>query len=107
MTIVVEDEVIEFDWDEGNLDKNWVKHQTSAQEAEEAFADENKIIFLDIKHLGTKKRYFLLAQTTQNRLLAIAYTQRDTKVRVISARDASRKEKVYYEEATRGAQIQE
>jgi uncharacterized DUF497 family protein len=92
MNFVVDEEVLEFDWDEGNYEKNWIKHQVKAQEAEEAFADENKIVFLNIKHLDKEERFFLIGKTYTNRFLAIAYTRRDEKVRVISARDANKKE---------------
>lgn len=101
MNIIIDDELIEFDWDNWNLDKNWIKHKVSAQEGEQAFADENKIVFLDIKHLGKEERFFLLGKTFTKRLLAIAYTKRGEKVRIISARDVGKKEVAIYEETTR------
>ena len=105
MNIVVDDEVLEFDWDEGNHEKNWIKHNVQAQEAEEAFADEKKIVFLNIKHVDTEERFFLIGNTYTNRLLAIAYTRREDSVRVISARDANKKEVKIYEERTRSTEI--
>lgn len=100
MNIVIDDELIEFDWDKWNLDKNWIKHKVSAQEAEQVFADENKVVLLDIKHLGKEERFFLFGKTFTKRLLAIAYTKRGKKVRIISARDAGKREAGIYEETT-------
>lgn len=106
MNIVIDDEVIEFEWDTGNFEKNWVKHKVKASEAEEAFADENKTIFLNIKHLDQEMRFFILGSTYSKRLLAIAYAERGEKVRVISARDANKKEVKIYEERTHSTKIQ-
>ena len=106
MGIIIDDELVEFDWDKGNSEKNWIKHQVTIQEAEEAFADGNKIAFLDVKHLGQEERFFLLGKTFINRLLAIVYTRRDERVRVISVRDANKKEVKIYEEAISSTKIQ-
>ena len=40
----------EFDWDEGNRDKNWRKHKVEWKEGEEVFANEPIKIFKDIRH---------------------------------------------------------
>jgi len=105
MSVVVDNEVIEFEWDEGNYEKNRIKHQVTTQDAEETFADENKIVFLNIKHLDKEERFFLIGNTYTHRLLAIAYTRRGDKARVISARDANKKEVRIYEERTRSTEI--
>jgi uncharacterized protein len=105
MNIVIDNEVLEFEWDEGNREKNWTKHNVEMQETEEAFADEDKIVFLNIKHLDIEERFFIIAKTYSSRLLAIAYTRRDNKVRVISARDVNKKEVKIYEERTRSTEI--
>jgi len=85
---------VEFIWDKGNKDKNWLKHRVSNQEGEEAFFDENKKITKDLE-----KRYILLGKTKKNRLLFIVFTIRNKKIRVISARDINKKEVYLYEEA--------
>ena len=92
-------EPIEFEWDEGNKDKN-VKHGVSNQEAEEAFGDERKRIFKDLIHSHAEKRYRIIGKTKKGRLLFVVFTIRKTKVRVISARVINKKETYLYEKKT-------
>lgn len=88
---------VEFIWDKGDKDKNWLKHRVSNQECEEAFFDENKKITKDLRHSKKEKRYILLGKTKKNRLLFIVFTIRNKKIRVISARDIKKKEVYLYE----------
>ena len=69
---------IEFDWDKGNSGKNLARHKVTDQECEEG--------------------YILLGKTKQQRLLFIIFTVRNTKIRVISARDINKKENKLYHE---------
>jgi uncharacterized protein len=89
---------IEFLWDKANEKKNLQKHRVTAQETEEAFFDPNKKLFEDILHSGKEERYILLGKTKKDRLLFIAFTIRDNKIRAISARNLNKKEKPLYEE---------
>lgn len=84
-------------WDKGNLDKNWLKHQVLTSESEEIFYDDSKIILKDILHSNTEDRFIILGKTKKNRLLFIAFTKRNNKIRIISARNADKKEKKLYE----------
>ena len=92
-------EPIVFEWDKGNELKNWLTHQVSRKEAEEVFEDTGKIVFSDIEHSQEEERDVVLAKTKQGRLLFTVFTLRgeDEKVRIISARDADRKEVAIYE----------
>ena len=90
----------EFQWDRGNKGKNYRKHKVADQECEETFFDQNKKIFKDILHSDEEERYILLGRTKENRILFIIFTIRHEKIRVISARDLSKKEKKLYEEKT-------
>lgn len=87
-----------FDWDEGNLDKNWIKHRVSSIECEAVFFNFPLMFADDEKHSLKEERYFVLGQTNRGRRLFIAFTIRDNKIRVISARDMSRKEREIYGE---------
>jgi uncharacterized DUF497 family protein len=100
MAIVELPEVLEFDWDAGNEQKNWIKHNVSAKEAEEPFFTDEQLILEDIRH-STKheERYILIGKSKQDRMLFIVYTLRKKKIRIISARDADRKEVLLYEKA--------
>lgn len=84
---------IEFEWDRGNRNKNWEKHKVADGECEEVFFDPHKRLFHDPLHSGSELRYILLGQTWEERFLFIAFTVRNQKIRVISARDLNKKER--------------
>ncbi|MBC8504696.1 MAG: BrnT family toxin [Anaerolineales bacterium] len=88
-----------FDWDDGNREKNWIKHQVSSIECEEIFFNTPLVLANDKLHSVDETRYYVLGQTNRERRLFIVFTVRDEKIRVISARDMSRKEHEIYEEA--------
>ena len=86
-----------FDWDSGNRDKNWQKHGVTTSECEQVFFNLPILFQPDPVHSKTEPRYFMLGQTDSERYLFIAFTTRSDKIRVISARDMSRKETEIYE----------
>ncbi len=90
-----------FDWDSGNDRKN-ERHGVSRAEAEQVFFDPQLLVVEDEEHSATEPRYHGLGVTATERLLHVTFTLRfnNTKIRVISARDASRKERAFYEQAT-------
>jgi uncharacterized DUF497 family protein len=85
-----------FDWDPGNVEKNWLAHQVTPQECEQLFFNRPLIAADDAKHSRTEKRFFVLGQTDEDRPLFIAFTVRKKRIRVISARDMNRKERKVY-----------
>lgn len=87
---------IEFEWDEGNRDKNLKKHRVTNQECEEVFFDPQKKTLSDPLHSGKEERFILIGQTKKQRLLFIVFTIRKQRVRIISARDLNKKEKGIY-----------
>ncbi|OQY65517.1 hypothetical protein B6D29_03740 [Microgenomates bacterium UTCPR1] len=97
--------VLEFEWDKGNIDKNWLKHNVTDKEAEEVFIDKRKFIFRDKIHSGKEERFRILGKTKAGRLLFIVFTIRKHKVRVISARDINRKEVFLYEKKAGSTKI--
>jgi len=90
-------EPTEFEWDEGNLNKNQLKHEVENQEIEEVFFNLPVLVLPDQQHSKTEVRYLILGQTDKKRRLSIIFTIRKTKIRVISARPMSIKEKKFYE----------
>jgi uncharacterized DUF497 family protein len=88
-----------FDWDEGNQDKNWEKHKVSDGEAEQVFFNEPLVAGKDPSHSGAEKRFYALGQTDAGRQLFIAFTVRDNRIRIISARGMTRREQRRYEDA--------
>ena len=87
---------MEFDWDEGNRDKNWVAHAVTREESEECFFNLS-LQFDDIKHSQKEPRHVLLGTTDQERILTVVYTLRGERIRIISARPMSREERKLYE----------
>ncbi|MBC2705898.1 BrnT family toxin [Desulfobacula sp.] len=85
-----------FDWDKGNVDKNWLKHKVSSAECEQIFFNRPLVVQNDITHSKTEKRFYALGKTDSKRSLFIAFTVRKDLIRVISARDMSRKEREVY-----------
>lgn len=85
-----------FDWDEGNLAKNWEKHRVAFWEAEEVFLNAPLLVGVAAHPSGPEERFYCLGMTDAGRLLFLAFTIRDRRIRVISARDMSRKERRLY-----------
>jgi len=88
-----------FQWNEGNIDKNLLKHQVQNWECEQIFFNEPLIVLDDPKHSLSEKRLAAFGQTDAGRLLIIIFTKREKLLRVISARDMNRKEKKFYEKS--------
>ena len=88
-----------FVWDKGNIDKNWIKHKVSTAECEQIFFNRPLVIQNDVLHSKTEKRFYALGTTDMKRTLFIAFTVRNNLIRVISARDMSRKEREIYNNA--------
>jgi len=88
-----------FDWDSGNARKN-ERHGVTQAEAEQAFFDRRLQLAPDPGHSDAEPRFHALGNTAMGRLLHVTFTLRldGTRVRVISARDASRKERAIYEQ---------
>jgi uncharacterized protein len=82
-----------FDWDAGNVEKNWVSHQVSPAECEQVFFNRPLIAADDLRHSARERRYYVLGQTDSSRPLFVVFTLRGTLIRVISARDMSRNER--------------
>lgn len=87
---------LSFDWDQGNIDKNWKKHKVHYKEAEETFLNKPLVVFPDKKHSTIEKRFQALGITNNKRMLSIFFTVRGEKIRVISARNQNKKERKRY-----------
>lgn len=88
-----------FEWDDGNRTKNWIAHQVSPAECEEVFFNLPLLLANDEQHSQEEKRFYVLGHTNAGRTLFISFTIRGNKIRVISARDISRKERQIYDKA--------
>lgn len=94
------DRIVGFEWDDGNARKN-DKHGVSMAEAEQVFFNAPLLLLEDGKHSQQEARLHALGKTDAARRLHISFTLRQTAslIRVISARDMHRKEKMTYEQA--------
>ena len=92
--------IIGFDWDEGNARKSHEKHDVRQFEAEQMFFNQPLIVLADDKHSQAETRFHALGNTDSARLLHVTFTLRsnNTLIRVISARDMHRKERIVYEQ---------
>jgi uncharacterized protein len=96
------DTVTGFQWDQGNAQKSVDKHSVTQSESEQVFFNEPLLIVDDARRTQLEARFHALGITSSGRRLHIAFTLREenTKIRVISARDMHRKERVRYEQET-------
>lgn len=80
-----------FDWDDGNKGKN-EKHGVFDMECEQLFFNES-LIYPDLEHSHSENRYHALGRTNSDRFLHVTFAIRKTKIRVISARKMTAKER--------------
>ena len=90
-------ECVGFEWDQHNAKKNWEKHKVTPAECEQMFFNKPLIVADDTKHSRSERRLYALGKTDLRRRLFIVFTIRNNLIRIISARDMSRKEERSYE----------
>ena len=93
---------IGFQWDQGNARKSTDKHGVSQTEAEQVFGNESLVVVEDDDHSQSEQRFHALGVSVAGRRLHVTFTLRakGTLVRVISARDMSRKERIIHDQET-------
>ena len=87
-----------YHWDAKKAARNLSKHGVSFQEAITVFDDPLFVIFADPDHSLREKRFIIMGESNQHRLLVVAYTERLNEIRLINARKATPKEREVYEE---------
>ena len=85
-----------FDWDEWNTKKIWSKHQVSRAECEQVLFNQPLVVGEDAEHSQDEVRFYTLGQTDKGREIFLVFTLRGDLIRVITARDMSRKERRIY-----------
>ena len=92
--------IVGFQWDDGNARKSEIKHSVTQAEAEQVFFLDPLIVLADPKHGTSEERFHALGHTIEGRRLLVSFTLRKngTLIRVISARDMSRKERARYDQ---------
>ena len=88
-----------YEWDPKKAEKNLSKHDVYFDEASSVFDDPNFITFLDEEHSFDEERYITIGLSTKGRLLLVAHTERNDRIRIISARKATKNEEAFYQKS--------
>ena len=88
---------LQFEWDSKKAEANKVKHGVSFEEAITVFADPLARIFEDPEHSETERREIIIGHSNKRNLILVSFVE-DDRVRLISARKATRTERKDYEE---------
>jgi uncharacterized DUF497 family protein len=86
-----------FEWDPEKAKRNLEIHGVSFDEASTAFGDTLSLTIYDPLHSEDEDRFILIGNTYKNRLIVVVHTARGNRIRIISARKATKKEREYYE----------
>ncbi len=89
---------MEFTWDDKKAEINYKKYGVTFQEAATIFGDPLSITYDDPDHSTDEFRLITFGLSRFNRLLVISHAERENKMRIISARQMTKKEKKIYEE---------
>lgn len=89
---------MEFEWNEEKAASNLVKHGVSFEEAKTVFSDPLYVDFYDPDRSEEEERYIIMGESQQGRLLLVAYTERRSAIRIVSARKVTQRERRTYEE---------
>jgi len=94
-----------FEWDARKAAVNRTKHGVSFEEAVTVFGDPEALDGPDLRHSEKESRFLRLGRAVSGRVLIVAYTVRrrddGERIRIISSRQASRKERAAYAAADR------
>lgn len=88
---------MQFEWDEAKAEANLTKHGVSFEEAATVWQDYFYIDLFDELQSADENRCLLVGESSSKRLLIVSYTERANKVRIISARELTPKERRDYE----------
>jgi uncharacterized DUF497 family protein len=92
---------VEFEWDPTKAAANLAKHGVSFPEAMAVFGDPLEVTIPDPAHSSDEARFVSIGLSEVGRLLVVAYTEREGRIRIISAREAAPKERRHYESPDR------
>ncbi len=92
---------LNFEWDKIKAEINAAKHDVTFEEASTVFGDTLSITIHDPEHSARgEHRFVTIGMSRRGRILVVVHTDRGNAVRIISARDATRKERKSYEEGS-------
>ncbi len=88
---------MEFEWDAGKAASNLSKHGVSFAAVMTVFGDSLEVMIPDPVHSEVEKRFVSIGVSETDRLLVVSYTERDQRIRIISAPEAAPRERRQYE----------
>lgn len=91
---------IRFEWDSAKAIANRLKHNVDFDEACSVFGDPRSLTETDKEHSFSEERFQTVGRSRTGRLLVVVHTDRGSRIRIISARRATRREQSTYEEDT-------
>ncbi len=89
---------MKFEWDAQKASSNKEKHGISFREACTVFGDPLAITFEDPDHSIGEERFLTFGTSALDRMVAVSHTDRDDKIRIISARPMTKREQKSYEQ---------
>lgn len=89
---------MEFEWDPEKARRNEEKHGVSFREALEVFNDDLSSSAPDPDHSESENRYLIFGQSAARRHIVVSYTERPERIRLISAREMTPRERKAYEQ---------
>ena len=92
--------MVEFEWDPDKERSNIERHGVDFTEAATVFGDPLELTISDPDHSVGEFRFLSIGHSVSNRILVVSYTERGDRVRIISARTPSSKERRQYESGT-------
>ena len=95
----LEAHMLTFEWDANKDKQNLRKHGVSFAEASTVFGDPFSIVFEDPDHSKEEDRFLIAGHSYKDRLLIVSFTERENRIRIISARKMTARERKDYEEA--------
>ena len=87
-----------YEWDAKKAEANLRRHGVPFEEAATVFLDSLAVTYPDPDHSDQEKREITIGHSTRQRLLFISHCPRGDRIRIISARRATRKERDQHEE---------
>lgn len=88
---------MEFEWDADKAASNLSQHGVSFAEAMTVFGDPLEVMIADLTHSEAEFRFVSIGLSEAGPLLVVAYTERGGRIRIISAREATPRERRQYE----------
>jgi uncharacterized DUF497 family protein len=90
---------MEFEWDPAKAESNLRKHRVSFSEASTVFGDPLAATFPDPDHSAGESHYVTIGVTDRGCLIVVAHVERGRRIRVVSARPVTRREREFYEQS--------